>query len=67
MQEQIMEKRVMNDLDGINARLDTLTTLYKNLIDALVKSGRILPDEKRALKSREKLMPEKALFDALKA
>jgi hypothetical protein len=67
MQEQVMESRVMSDLDGIKTRLDTLTMLYKNLIDALVKTGKILPDEKRALKSKEKLMSEKALFDALKA
>ncbi len=67
MQEQIMEKRVVRDLNDINAKLDTLTMLYKNLIDALVKTGKILPDEKKALRSNETLMSEKALFDTLKA
>ena len=62
-----MARTVMVEYKRIESKLDALTILYKNLLDALVKTGRILPDERKAIKSRERLMSEKELFAALKA
>jgi hypothetical protein len=46
---------------------EDVSILYKNLLDSLVKTGKMDSKERRALKSKEVLMSEKALFDALKA
>ena len=57
----------MLEIKRIESKLDGLTMLYKNILDALVKTGKILPDERRAIAKKEKLMSEKDLFAALKA
>ncbi len=63
MQQQVMESELRN----IKNRLDSLTILYKNLLDALVKTGKVLPDERKAIASKEKIMSEKDLYNAMKA
>ncbi len=67
MQQTQIERKVVVELGDIRTRLDALTMLYKSLLDALVKTGRIMPDEKRAVVSRAKLASEKELLEALKA
>ena len=67
MQKQVMDKNVKNKLDSINARLDVLTMLYKNILDSLIKTGKVLPDEKRAIETKERLLSENDLYNALKA
>jgi predicted nucleic acid-binding Zn-ribbon protein len=67
MQQQTELKKVNTEIEDIKDRLDALTILYKNLLDSLVKTGKMLPDERKALRSKEKILSEKALFDALKA
>ena len=62
MQQQVME----SELRSIKNRLDSLTTLYKNLLDVPVKTGKASPDERKATASKEKLMSEKDLYNAMK-
>ena len=67
MQKAITDIKVRNELDIIKERLDVLTILYKNILDALVKTGKVMPDEKKAIEAKERLMSEAELHRALKA
>jgi hypothetical protein len=62
-----MTKTEMLEYKKIESKLDGLVMLYKNLLDALVKTGKVLPNERKAIAKKEELISEKDLFAALKA
>ena len=54
------------ELKEIKDRLDTLTLLYRNILNLLIKEERPLPDEKEAIESEDDVVSEEELLKALR-
>jgi len=54
------------EIKEIKERLNELVTIYKTIIDLLLKEEKPLNDEKKALESEEEIISEKDLIEALK-
>ena len=54
------------EIKEIKERLNELVTIYKTIIDLLLKEEKPLNDEKKALESEEEIINEKDLIEALK-
>ena len=54
------------ELKEIKDRLDTLTLLYRNILNLLIKEEEPLPDEKEAIESEDDVVSEEELLKALK-
>ena len=54
------------ELKEIKDRLDTLTLLYRNILNLIVGEEEPLPDEKKAVESKDGIASEEELLKALK-
>ena len=54
------------ELKEIKDRLDTLTLLYRNILNLLIKEEEPLPDEKEAIGSEDDVVSEEELLKALR-
>ncbi len=54
------------ELKEIKDRLDTLTLLYRNILNLMVGEEKPLPDKKKAIESKDEIASEEELLKALK-